>query len=149
MVEEHMTEDLLKRLLAAEAPQAYLDEGEIIDRDLADYLYALLNDRGMKRSDVVRASGLNGTFLYDIFAGSCKPGRDRAIMLAFGLGCTPVETQRLLRLAGVAELWPKVRRDAIILWCISRGMSRVECDDELWVMGERTLLGTGPLPCKG
>ena len=55
------------------------------------------------------------------------------------------ETQRLLKLAGAAELYPKVRRDAIIIWCIDRGMSREACDDELWRFGEKTLLGTCPL----
>ncbi len=65
--------------------------------------------------------------------------RDNAIMLAFGLGCSLVETQRLLRLAGVSELWPKIRRDAIIIWSIKEGLSREECDDELWRLGEKTL----------
>lgn len=66
-------------------------------------------------------------------------------MLAFGLGCSLRETQRLLRLAGVSELWPKTRRDAIIIWCVNNGKTMQECDDELWRLGEKTLLGTGPL----
>ena len=59
---------------------------------------------GLKRADVVRASDLNTTVVYDIFSGKSRPGRDHAIMLAFGLECTLRETQRLLRLAGVSEL---------------------------------------------
>ena len=66
-------------------------------------------------------------------------------MLAFGLSSTFKETQRVLRLAGVSELWPKNRRDAIIAWCINQGMTRAQCDDELWKLGEKTLLGTGAL----
>ena len=93
----------------------------------------------------MRASGLHPTVVYDIFAGKSIPGRDRAIMLAFGLKCDLRETQRLLRLAGASELWPKVRRDAIIIWCINQGMTRSECDDELWRLGEKTLFGTGSL----
>ena len=72
--------------------------------------------------------------MYDIFAGKSKPGRDHAIMLAVGLGCNLRETQRLLRLAGVSELWPKVRRDAIIIWCIQHRYDRFQIDDELWHM---------------
>lgn len=145
MVEERLTEELLKRLLAAGAPEDYLNEGETIDRTLVDYLEKLLEDRSMKRSEVVRDSGLNGTFLYDIFKGKSRPGRDRAIMLAFGLHCSLAETQRLLRLSGVAELWAKTRRDAIIIWAVNRGLSREQCDDLLWNFREKTLLGTGPL----
>lgn len=145
MAEERLTEDLLARLLAAASPQAYLDEGATLDRTLPDYLHELLADKGMRRADVVRASGLNPTVVYDIFAGKSRPGRDNAIMLAFGLRCTLREAQRLLRLAGVAELWPKVRRDAVVAWCMDRGLSRTACDDELWRFGEKTLLGTSAL----
>lgn len=145
MQEEILTEDLLARLLAAEKPEAYLEEGATIERTLPDYLFGLLEDRGMRRSEVVRASGLHPTVVYDIFAGKMVPGRDNAIMLAFGLRCDMRETQRLLRLAGVAELWPKVRRDAVIIWCIKEGMTRSQCDDELWKFEERTLFGTDRL----
>ena len=145
MAEEHLTEELLERLRASARPEAYLDEGLTIDRKLSDYLYELLAERGLKRSDVIRASGLNGTFVYDAFKGKTRLGRDKAIMLALGIGCNLRETQRLLRLDGVSELWPKVRRDAIIIWCIEHGYSRAETDDELYSLGAKTLLGTGPL----
>ena len=142
---ERLTEELLERLLAAETPEAYLDEGLTVDRDLPDYLRDLLDARGLKRSDVVRASGLNGTFVYDVFAGKSRLSRDNALMLALGLGCSLRETQRLLRLDGVSELWPKVRRDAVIIWCVEHGFTRSQADDELYRLGEKTLFGTGPL----
>ena len=68
-------------------------------------------------------------------------------MLAFGLGCSLREAQRLLRLAGVSALDLKSRRDAIIAWCFKQGLSREECDDELWSFGERTLLGAEVRTC--
>lgn len=143
MAEERLTEDLLERLLAAETPDAYLDDGETLDRSLPDYLFELLAERGGRRADVIREAGLMSSVGYDTFAGKSLPGRDNAIMLAFGLRCDVRGAQRLLRLAGVSELWPKVRRDAIVLWCLDRGLTREQCDDELWRLGERTLLDGG------
>lgn len=145
MKEERLTEDLLARLLRADSIESYLDEGETKDRTFVEYLYELMEDRGFIRADVIRNSGLHATVVYDIFAGKSKPGRNNAIMLSFGLKCDLKETQRLLRLSGHAELWPKVKRDAIIAWCIAHGMTRAACDDELWRFKEKTLLGTGPL----
>lgn len=139
---ERLTQDLLKRLLEADDPQQYLDETFVGDNSLTDYLDKLLKRHGGTRADVARASGMNGTFTYDIFKAKCRPGRDSAIMLAFGLGCSYDEARRLLRYAGVSELSPKVRRDAIIIWCINQGKTREECDDELWRLGEATLLRT-------
>lgn len=143
--QERLTEELLERLLAAQTPEAYLDQDLTIDRELPDYLHELLAAKGLKRADVVRASGLNGTFVYDVFAGKSRLGRDHALMLAFGLGCDLRETQRLLRLDGVSELWPKLRRDAVIIWCVEHGFTRSRADDELYRLGEKTLFGTGPL----
>ncbi len=140
-----LTEDLLERLLSSNSIETYLDSEEPIDRDLPVYLKELLDKNSLKRADVVRASGINATVIYDIFAGKSKPGRDHAIMLALGLGCNLRETQRLLRQAGVSELWPKVRRDAIIMWCIDAGFTRTDVDDQLFKFGEKTLLNTGRL----
>ncbi len=143
---ERITEELLERLLASATPEAYLSAPDAtVERALPDYLHELLDAHRLKRADVVRASGINATVVYDIFSGKSRPGRDHAIMLAFGLGCDLRECQRLLRLAGVSELWCKVRRDAVLIWCVERGLTREEADDELYRLGEKTLLGTGPL----
>ena len=107
--EEHLTEELLDRLLASASIEQYLDEGLVSARTLTDYLFDRMEAHDLRRADVVRASGLNATVVYDIFSGKSRPGRDHAIMLAFGLKCTLRETQRLLRLAGVSELWCKRR----------------------------------------
>ena len=144
--EERLTEDLLERLLEASSPEAYLDtEGIEGNREFVDYLFERLGERGGKRAAVVRESGLNPTVVYDIFQGKSRPGRDHAVMLAFGLHCDLRQTQRLLRLAGVSGLWCKQRRDAILIWCIDRGYTREQADDELFRLGEKTLLDTGRL----
>lgn len=144
--EERLTEDLLARLLATSELQTYLDEDVTLDRALPGYLKELLDARGMKRTRLATSAGINATVVHDIFNGKIKrPGRDKLIMLAFGMRCSLRETQRMLRLADASELWPKVRRDAIIAWCIDRGLTREACDDELWRFGERTLFGTGQL----
>ena len=93
MTGERLTEDLLARLLAAPTPDDYLDEGLTLKCSLADYLHEMLADKGLKRADVYRASGLNSTVVYDAFAGKSRLGRDNALMVAFGLGCSLRETQ--------------------------------------------------------
>ena len=137
-----LTEELLEWLLASSSPERYLEKVDTEERDLAGYLAALLEEHGQSRANVIRASGINATFGYQIFQGTRSPGRDTAIQLAFGIGCTLRETQRLLRFADHGELWPRRRRDAIIIFCIEHGMTRAECDDELYRLGEQTLLGS-------
>lgn len=142
---EHLTEELLERLLASRSVDSYLENAETPDRSLPDYLFELLHKRKLKRADVMRGSGLNGTVVYDIFSGKSRPGHDHAVMLALGLKANLRETQRILRLAGAGELWCKRRRDAVLIWCIEHGLTRAETDDELYRLGEKTLLGTDRL----
>ena len=79
MPEERLTEDLLARLRAAASPQEYLDEEVTLDRTLSAYLRELLDEKGMKIAEVIRASGVQPpTVTYDIFKGKClHPGRDK------------------------------------------------------------------------
>lgn len=137
---EELTEELLERLLASSSPEEYLLHNKLDDRSLSEYLLDLLDAKGLTRADVVRGSKVNSTFVYQVFGGKRLIGRDNAIRLALALGCTLVETQRLLRHAGHSELWCKNRRDAIIIHCINHAMSLDACDDELYRLGEDTLV---------
>lgn len=67
-------------------------------------------------------------------SGGCRIGTARAF------GCKCGLRLRLLRLAGVSELYCKQRRDAIIIWCIQNGRDLPATDDELYRMGEDTLV---------
>ena len=140
MTRELLTEELLDRLISSPDIQSYLDQDSTSNQTLTVFLETLREANNMKRSVLARESGLNATVVYDIFAGKSRPGRDHAIMLSIGLNCDLRETQRLLRLAGVSELWCKQRRDAIIIWCIEHGFDLTATDNELQRLGERPLL---------
>lgn len=140
MTRELLTEELLDRLISSPDIQSYLDQDSTSNQTLTVFLETLREANNMKRSVLARESGLNPTVVYDIFSGKSRPGRDHAIMLSIGLNCDLRETQRLLRLAGVSELWCKQPRDAIIIWCIEHGFDLAATDDELQRLGERPLL---------
>ena len=140
MTRELLTEELLDRLISSPDIQSYLNQDSTNNQTLTAFLESLREANNMKRSVLARESGLNATVVYDIFAGKSRPGRDHAIMLSIGLNCDLRETQRLLRLAGVSELWCKQRRDAIIIWCIEHGFDLTATDTELQRLGEQPLL---------
>ena len=137
--EEHLTEELLDRLLASASIEQYLDEGLVSARTLTDYLFDRMEAHDLRRADVVAASASTPQWFMTFSPAKAAPAETRHYA-AFGLKCTLRETQRLLRLAGVSELWCKQRRDAIIIWCIRNGFDRIATDDELYRMGEATLL---------
>ena len=138
--EEPLTEDLLRQLAAAPNPDACIATHASEAPSLPSYLHDLLESRNMKRAEAIRIAGLNPTFGYQIFKGTRKPSRDKVLQLAFALQCTLKETQHLLIYADVGALYPKMRRDAIIIYGITHQLSRAQTDDELYRFGEQTIL---------
>ena len=137
------TDELLEQLLASASAEDYLayEANNLEFRRLSDYLCELANSKGLTRAEVFRACGINETYGYNAFSGAkAKPSRNHVLMLAFGLRSTLVEAQRMLRLAGVNELWPRIPRDAIIIRALEEGKTREECDEELFRLGEDTIL---------
>ena len=104
---------------------------QIIHKPLSRYLCELLDEKGLKRSDVVVRTGLDKAYVYQIFAGKKNPSRDKLITVAFGMKFNEEEIQRMLQLSGHRELWPKDERDALLLFAIQRGMSLEEVHTEL------------------
>lgn len=58
MTGERLTEDLLKRLLAASSPEAYLEEGLTMERTFAGYLHELLEAKGLQARRCVSRFGI-------------------------------------------------------------------------------------------
>ena len=100
----------------------------------------LLAQKGLKRAQVVEDSGVDKAFVYQIFNGSKRPSRDKLIAITFGMHLNEEETQRVLKIAGHSELYPRVPRDALILFSIQRGVDIWQTDDALDKNGFPTLL---------
>ena len=78
-------------------------------------------------------------YLHQIFAGRRTPSRNRLLCLCYGLGATIEETQELLRLCGIAELYPKRNRDAIIYYGLLHRLDLFTINDRLFDENEDTL----------
>ena len=65
-------------------------------------------------------------YAYQIFRGERAPSRDILLKIAIGLSATLEETKMLLQLGGKSELYPRVKRDAAILFCLEKGYSIID-----------------------
>ena len=117
-----------------------MNQENMLTLTLSEYLMLLLEQKKLKRASVIRDSGLEKAYGYQIFDGEKKPSRDKLIALAFGLHLNVEETQRMLKLGGCSELYARTERDALILFNIHHGKSIDETDDALYERGLGTLL---------
>ncbi len=135
-VEEPLTEKLLGELLAAPSAELFTQRWAESQPTLGEYLEGLLEERGLKRSEVVRAAQLNETFGYQIFKGQRGASRDKVLALAFAMNMSLRECNHALGLAGVNALYCKCRRDAIIIFCLEHGAGLQKVNEELYRFDE-------------
>lgn len=136
------TATLNDELKAAKNVEDYLNKNEknMITCRLSDYLNQLLFQKDMKVADVVSGSQLDTGYVYQIFSGRKTPSRDKLIAIAFGLGLSDSETQKLLKVSGNRELYARDQRDALILFSLQRKMPIYEANELLDDYGFKLLL---------
>ncbi|MBQ3103553.1 MAG: helix-turn-helix domain-containing protein [Oscillospiraceae bacterium] len=135
------TNDLQKELTSAPDLSRFLSENKehFINENFSDLLQALFQKSGLSKAALAKRAGTSEVYLYQIFSGDRTPSRDRTICLCFGLSATLEETQELLKHSGLAQLYAKDRRDAIIIYGLSHSMSLAEINDKLFAENEATL----------
>lgn len=89
---------------------------------------------------VIKQSSIERTYGHQLFNGTRRPSRDKVIQLAFGFGLDVDGTQELLKIAQKNPLYPRIKRDAAILYCINHHTSVMDAQDILHDL-QLTLLG--------
>ncbi|MCL1882140.1 MAG: helix-turn-helix domain-containing protein [Defluviitaleaceae bacterium] len=98
-----------------------------------------LEAKRISKQKLVREAHLNQSYVYDILNAKKTPSRDTVVKLSFALGLTLTETSRLLKLAGYSELYPRIEREAIIIFCIENQKCMCYTNDLLYSMQENLL----------
>ena len=139
---EKNTGELQGELKKAKDVTAFLQENkdELQVKTLPEYLSALLQEKGMTKKEAVHASGIERTYAYHIFSGEKNPQRPKLLAIALALGLTADETQYLLRLAGLPQLYVRRPWDSVILHAIEHRQSVMETNTLLESLGETQLL---------
>ena len=135
------TNNLQQELMTAPDLDRFLSENQdnFLSGNILELLNALFQKRNISKAALAKQSGMSEVYLHQVFSGRRNPSRSRLICLCFGLSATLDETQELLKQCGFAQLFPKNRRDAIIIYGLVNGASLFEVNDKLFSEGEETL----------
>ena len=82
---------------------------------------------------------MSEVYLHQVFSGRRKPSRDRLLCICIGMGATLEETQRLLEQATYAQLYPRIKREAILCHGIVHHTPLSEINETLFAENEKTL----------
>ena len=138
---EKNTSDLQQELLSKPNLDRILSENAAsFQQESATALLNRLYERtGLSKITLAKRSGMSEIYLRQIFGGQRTPSRDRLLSLCCAMDATLEETQEVLKRSSLARLYPKNRRDAIILHGIAHRTPLMEINDTLFQEGEKPL----------
>ncbi|MCD8103730.1 MAG: hypothetical protein LUF35_01695 [Lachnospiraceae bacterium] len=103
------------------------------------FLYAVMQKHGKAPGDVIMESGIERSYFYHVLSGQKMPGRNMVLRISLCVSATLTETNQLLRLARGGVLYPKVKRDAAIIFAIEKKYTMQQANDLLIQEGELPL----------
>lgn len=136
------TDELMNLLMSKEDLPQYVEENsnEFLQSSLCQYLNQLQTEHGLKKGDIIADALVERSYGYQIFSGRKEmPSRNVLISFALAMKLSLDETQSLLRIAHMAMLYPRVKRDSIILHSIAKHESVIQCNTALESFGEPIL----------
>lgn len=121
---DETTEDLMTVLRSAGSGEVreYLREHFAQGQPtFVQYMDALLEEKGLKRQEVLLRACLPQKYGYKLLTGeSHTTDRDKLLRICLAMELSLKQTQRVLRLYGMSELYPKNARDVVLIAAIGR-----------------------------
>lgn len=139
---EKTTGELLLNLKRSkDIEQYFMANGEeLLQEGLGDYLYQLLEKIEVSATQAAQRSLLSKSQVYNILNNQTKPSRAFVIQLSFGIQATLEQTQQMLRLSGNQRLYPRVKRDAILIFALDNKLSLEDAHELLVKRGVEGLI---------
>jgi hypothetical protein len=127
------TGSLLKRLFKTASIMRFIRH---FDRQMEyvsfdTYITELCIRKNVIPEHVILNARIERSYGHQLFNGRRKPSRDKVIQLAFGFEMTFNETQALLKAARKSQLYPRIKRDAAVIFALERKVSVVDFQDML------------------
>ena len=118
------TDKLLDILKKSPTVDDYIENenDNLVNMTLSEYLNKILSDRKLKTSDLVKLTGLDRTYTYQIMSGRKKPSRDKVIAICFALNMSfedPI-------------LYARFQRDSIIIFALQHNASLTDTNELLY-----------------
>ncbi len=112
------TDDLYKELNQTSHIEQYLKDNNefLIDDSLSNYLCNKFDEMNISKSSVLKNADINEIYGYQILSGKRFPSRNKLLCICIGAGFSLSETNETLKVAEYSPLFPKLKRDSIIIF---------------------------------
>lgn len=132
-IKQIRTSSLFHLLFKTSDIKEYMEKNadEMLLPSFSEYISALSATRGEVPERIIKRANIERSFGHQLFKGTKKPSRDTVLQLAFGFEADVDAAQELLKYAGLSALYPRVKRDAAILYCLQKRFTIVKTQNIL------------------
>ncbi len=138
------TDELLALLFKERNLEHFLQRNESVYlmTSFSDYLNNWCKKHLEVPEQVIRRANLEKSYGHQLFRGKRNPSRDTVLQLAFAMQADLAEAQEMLKIARRSPLYPRIKRDTVIIYCLHNHVSLVDTqiilqDLELPLLGGR------------
>ena len=130
------TQELLDILKGVAQPEDYIEKEEdnLVKMKLHEYINNYLEDKGISKGLLIKNSGLDRTYTYQILLGDKKPSRDKVLAMCFALKLSFEEVQNLLKATEYPILYARINRDSIIIFALQHNITLTDTNELLFSM---------------
>lgn len=134
-------EKVLANIDSEKQMEELMESPKITDhfRSFPEYYLSLPEVQAKESSELIRDSGLERSYYYQVMKGTRNPGRDKVLRLCLAGGLNLQETTRALELSGNAVLYARSRRDIILTVAINQKAGVIDTNLLLDKYGEEPL----------
>lgn len=139
---QHKTTTLMKNLIKANNLDSFLNKNkeDFNVPPFHKYIQSICDERHISAEQIIKSADIDRTYGHQLFNGTRNPSRDNVIKLAIAFKFNLEQTQKLLCIAGKSSLYPRIERDSVIVFSISKGYD-VQHVQELLYEHNLSLLG--------
>lgn len=136
------TDELLEELKFKNTDiKEYIESNQdsFIQINLKEFWGEIVNNSGMSKSDIINKSDFSYVYFYDVIAGKKIPTSDKIIRLVLAMHLSLEQCQTALRYCGKSQLYPRIKRDSLLIYAITHGYTVYQAQELLSNSGEDEL----------
>lgn len=132
---------ILSNIDSTKEMEQYMEIPKVADgfRSFPEYFQSLDKVKEMDRGELIRNSGLERSYFYQVMKGTRSPGRDKVLRLCLAAALNLRQTTRALELSGNAALYARNRRDIILTVAVNQMADVDDTNLLLFRYGEKPL----------
>ena len=136
------TDELLEELKFSNTDiNKYIESNpnSFIEINLKEFWSKMIEKSGLSKYDIINKSDFSYNYFYEVTSGKKVPSSDKIVRLALAMHLSLDECQTALKYCGLAPLYPRIKRDSLLIFALTHDYSVFQTIELLTKSGENEL----------